>query len=92
VILQVEEHGLLGVTQQLSKFGNDEFNVSSNQHNHIVENPFGSPTKVNHSPAYSTSGRILFNVRIHCVKFRKNMEGINGNYYRYIKVIIANSR
>jgi hypothetical protein len=42
VIVQVEEHGLLGVTQQLSNIGSSEFGQShASQHT----NPFGSPVK-----------------------------------------------
>lgn len=44
VIVTVAEGGLLGVTQQLSKFGNDFIHNSVPQDNSI-SNPFASPTK-----------------------------------------------
>ncbi|KAL3842326.1 hypothetical protein ACJMK2_020354 [Sinanodonta woodiana] len=42
VIITVEENGLLGVTQQLSKIGNDFVRHSAPEH---VPNPFASPGK-----------------------------------------------
>ena len=44
MIVTVAEGGLLGVTQQLSKFGNDFIHNSVPQDNSI-SNPFASPTK-----------------------------------------------
>ena len=44
VIVTVAEGGLLGVTQQLSKFGND-FIHNSVQQDTSISNPFASPTK-----------------------------------------------
>ena len=44
VIISVEETGLLGVTQQLSKMGNEfQHHISAQS---PVANPFGSPQKV----------------------------------------------
>ena len=46
VIIQVEEGGLLDITQKLSKFGSDSFGQSSSLPNY-VSNPFASPHKPN---------------------------------------------
>ena len=43
MIVTVAEGGVLGVTQQLSKFGNDFIHNSVSQDN--IMNPFASPTK-----------------------------------------------
>ena len=44
MIVTVAEGGVLGVTQQLSKFGNDFIHNSVPQDN-TIPNPFASPTK-----------------------------------------------
>ena len=41
VILQVEDHGLLGVTQAMSSFGGDVFSHPQPQN---MDNPFASPS------------------------------------------------
>ncbi|CAH1787767.1 unnamed protein product [Owenia fusiformis] len=59
VILQVEEGGVLGLTQQLSHIGSEEFNTHSPQK---PENPFGSPATrdiSNLSPVISPNYSLL---------------------------------
>lgn len=45
VIVTVAEGGVLGVTQQLSKFGTDFLHTSNNVQQDNIPNPFASPTK-----------------------------------------------
>ena len=56
VIIQVEENGLLGVTQQMSKFGSDLISQTMQGSGPVTQNPFASPGKFNQSPASSTAG------------------------------------
>ncbi|KAK3102798.1 hypothetical protein FSP39_013980 [Pinctada imbricata] len=44
VIIQVEEGGLLDITQKLSKFGTDSFGQTASN---VMSNPFASPVKQN---------------------------------------------
>ena len=54
MILQVEDHGLLGVTQAMSSFGGDVFSHPQPQH---IDNPFASPNKQNSSSKLRDSDR-----------------------------------
>ncbi|XP_071100197.1 protein ILRUN-like [Haliotis cracherodii] len=54
VIINVDEGGLLGVTQQLSRFGG-EFHKSPT--NVVAANPFGSPEKIGHQDGVDSPTR-----------------------------------